>query len=317
MKNSDFEEARRKIAAYTIKTPLLFSPHFSREMGKRVFLKCELFQPTSSFKVRPAFYGILNHLEEARLKGVLTSSSGNYAQGVAYAAKKLGVKATIVMTDDTSPLKIAGAKKWGAEVVFCGLTFESRFAMLEKIEKERGMYVLHGFDSFDTIQANGSIALEILEDLPEEFTLLVPASGGGMLSGIARAIRYYRPSCEVIGVQPEKGGAIYHSLQSGKRISTGKVHTLADALVASLPGENTFKIIQEKVDQVVLVSEEEIERAIFALHQDQHLVVEGGGSVAVAALLAKKISPRYETVVCVLSGGNIDKNVLQEILARG
>lgn len=307
----EIQTAANRIQGYVNRTSLIRSFPLSRQFQQEIWLKPELFQPTSAFKVRPAFNAMLKFKEEAQKRGVLTTSSGNYAQAVAYAAHQLGIRATIVMTDDTAPLKVEKTRQWGAEVVFCGLSFESRFEKLAELEKKSHALVLHGFDSVETIAGDGTIGLEILEDLArldrpmDPISVLVPASGGGLISGIALAIKTLSPQSEVIGVQPEAGGAIVRSLQKGERVNVGKVHTLADALVASVPGENTFPLIQKYVDRFVTVSESSIAEALRRFANDQKLVVEPGGCVGLAALLSQAVRPQQNRVVLVLSGGNV------------
>ena len=309
-------QAAARLSQYLTKTPLIFSRVLSELTRKKVYLKLETQQPTGSFKVRPAFNGILVHLEEARNKGVLTTSSGNYAQAVAYAARELGVSAAIVMTDDTAPFKVARTRALGGEVIFCGTTFESRFETLDRVRKERGSLVLHGFDSEETITGNGTIALELMEDLPGDFAVFSPASGGGLISGIAGTLKGVRKGSEVYGFQSEKGCAIVRSLEKGERVNVGKIVSIADALIASMPGERTFPLIQKAVDRFSTVSEAEIVAAMRLLFEEQKLVIEAGGAVSVAGLLSGKIQSQAETTVCVLSGGNIEINRLHELLGN-
>lgn len=291
---------------FIAKTPLVFSYPLSALAKKRVWLKLETQQPTNSFKVRPAFVGILNHLDQCRREGVLATSSGNFAQGVAYAAALLGVKATIVITDDTSSYKVERTKKLGGEVVFCGNTFESRFETVERLRRERGGHVLHGFDSEDTILGNATIGFELIEQLRGQgpFSVISPASGGGLISGISWALKEKSLDCKVFGAQPAAGGAIVESLKAGRRVNIGKVKTIADALVASMPGERTFEYIQKYVDGFTSVSESQITEAVQVLAAEQKLIVEPGGAVSVAALLAGNVATPHPDVVCILSGGN-------------
>ncbi len=302
--------ARERIVSWIERTPLIRSRVLSEALGADVRLKLESQQPTGAFKVRCAFNGILCHLDEARAKGVLTTSSGNYAQAVAYAASRLGVKAAIVMTDDTAPVKIEKTRAWGAEVVFCGTTFESRFERLEQLRAERGGVVLHGFDSEETIAGNGTLALELLEDLPGEFTVVTPASGGGLIAGIASVLKEARPDCAVYGAQPEAGGALARSFAKGERVNVGKFMTVADALVASMPGERAFEVVKRTVDGFALVSEGALLEAARWLLLEQKLLAEPGGAAGVAALRTGKLKPRHRTVVCVISGGNADPRAL-------
>jgi threonine dehydratase len=205
----------------------------------------------------------------------------------------------------------------GAEVVFCGTTFESRFETVAKLERERGSLTLHGFDSVETIAADGTIALELVEQLGERtpFTVISPASGGGMISGISATLAALSPSLyETIGFQPERGGAIVRSLRAGDRINVGKVHTIADALVASIPGERTFEVIRKHCAAFEMVTEEEIRSALRHVLEEEKLWAEPGGAVSIAGLLSGRASPTHSTVVCIVSGGNLDPKRLMEVL---
>jgi threonine dehydratase len=222
------------------------------------------------------------------------------------------------MTDDTAAYKVERTRALGAEVVFCGTTFESRFETVSRLEKERGSLVLHGFDSVETIAADGTIALELTEQLGAQtpFTLISPASGGGMISGIAATLAAIDGSRhQVLGVQPERGGAIVKSLRAGERTNVGKVRTIADALVASIPGERTFELIQKHCAGFECVSEEQIQAALLHLIEEEKLWVEAGGAVSVAGLLSGRLQPIHKTVVCILSGGNLDPRILNQVLS--
>ena len=301
------EAARRRLAPYLRPTPLVFSETL------QLWLKLETQQPTASFKVRPALNGALCKLEEARRAGVLASSSGNFAQAVAYAARRLDLDATIVMMGNSSPYKIAATEALGAKVVLCGNSFEERWETTYRLQRETGRVLLHPYDSEETIAGDGTLGLELLEQLPGDFTAVVPVSGGGLISGVATALKLARPGCRVVGVQPAANGALAKSWEAGRRVNVGPVRTIADALVASTPGEHTFEIIRERVDQVVLVGEEEIATAVRELAVRQKVVVEPGGAVGVAAVLAGKVEWKGE-LVCVASGGNILPAMLADLL---
>ncbi len=309
-------EARRRLAAYLQPTPLVFSAPLSRTVGRRIWLKLETQQPTGSFKVRPALNGALVNLDAARRNGVLASSSGNFAQAVAYAGRELGLDAQIVMMDNSSPYKIAATESWGAKVVRCGNTFEERWETTYRLQRETGRILLHPYDSAETIAGDGTLGLELVDQLPGDFTVLVPVSGGGLISGIATAVKALRPQCKVIGVQPERNGAFHRSLEAGEPVSVGPVETIADALVASKPGSHTFEIVRERADGVVLVSEDEIAGAVRDLVWKQKVVAEPGGAVAVAALLAGKVPAGTGDVVCVISGGNVMPAALIRLLSE-
>jgi len=308
-------QARERLKPYLRTTPLVFSEPLSRATGNRVWLKLESLQPTGAFKVRPALNGMLVHLDQARNSGVIASSSGNFAQAVAYAARQLGVSAQIVMMKKSSPLKIEGTRRLGGEVVLCENTFKDRWETTFRIERESGRLLLHPYDSEETIAGDATIGLELSEQLDSDFTVLVPISGGGLISGIASALKAERPACTVIGVQPAANGSMKKSIEQGRPVTVTPAPSIADALVVATPGERTFAIVQKLVDDLVLVEEEEIARAVRIIAVEQKLVVEPGGAVGVAALLAGKVQPAGRDLVCILSGGNIQPSKLAELLA--
>ncbi len=307
MKIDDLYAAKKRIQPYLAQTPLLLSSLLTKTLNQNIWLKLETQQLTGSFKTRPAFNNILMHLAKARAQGVIASSSGNFAQGVAYAARELNIKSMIVMTENTSLYKIERTKQLGAEVVLCGNSYEARHQTTDQLAKETGRLLLHAYDADETIAGDGTIGLEVSDALGEtlnhEMAVLVPVSGGGLIAGIALALKTLHPHCRMIGVQPEKNGSLAAALQSGKCVPIGPVQTIADALVASMTGEKPFALIQKYVDDVVLVTEEEIELATQFLIEQHKLVVEPGGAVTIAALLAKKVLTK--NCVCIISGGNI------------
>ena len=310
-------QARERLRPYLRPTPLVLSEPLSRAAGSRVWLKIESQQPTGAFKVRPALNGMLACLDQARKAGVITSSSGNFAQAVAYAARELGVSAQIVMMKKSSPLKIEGTRRLGGEVVFCENTFQDRWDTTFRIERESGRLLLHPYDSEETIAGDATIGLELAEQLDSDFIVLVPISGGGLISGIASALQAERAGCSVIGIQPAANGSMKKSIEQGSRVTVTPAPSMADALVVATPGERTFAIVQKLVEDVVLVEEEEIAAAVRTLAVEQKLVVEPGGAVGVAALLAGKVQAGGRDVVCVLSGGNIQPAKLAELIAAG
>ncbi len=312
---SKIAEARARLAPHLPPTPLVSSAGLSAQVGAPVLLKLETQQPTGAFKVRPALNGMLAHLEQARGRGVVASSSGNFAQAVAWAAAKLGASSQIVMMRGASAYKRERTRGYGAEVVLCDDTYESRWETTYRIERETGRLLLHPYDAPETIAGDGVIGLELLDQLDGPFTALVPISGGGLISGIATALKELRPGCRVIGVQPTANPSMRDSLRAGKRVKVDPAPSLADALTVATPGERTFELVQRYVDDVVLVTEEEMIAAVRALASEQKLVVEPGGAVGVAALLAGKIDTGGLPAVCVLSGGNIEPYKLAGLLA--
>lgn len=308
MRIEDVYAAKERIKPYLPITPLLYSELLKNSLNKSVWLKLETQLPTGSFKPRPAFNSILTKLDEAKLHGVIASSSGNFAQGVAYAARELGIDALIVMTASTSPYKIQRTKNLGANVTICGDTHQIRLDTTARLQKETGRVLLQPYDSNETIAADGTIALELSTQLGEklnhDMTVLVPVSGGGLIAGIAFTLKKLHPTCKVIGVQPRVNSSLALSLKEGQCVNVGTVKTIADALVASSPGEIPFKIIQRCVDDVILIEEDEIKSATEFLIEQHKLVIEPSGALGVAALFAKKVAG--DNVICIMSGGNIN-----------
>lgn len=303
--------AAETIRPFIHRTPLLPAPDLSRRCGGQVFLKAESLQVTGSFKIRAAINSVLN-LRSRDIQGVVASSSGNFAQALAHAGSLLGVPVTIVMEQRSSPWKVVRTRQYGAEVVFCENNFPSRDRTVEALAKERRLVPLHPYNAPEVIAGNGSIGLEILAELSDPDLVLVPASGGGLISGIAVALKELRPSSRVIGVQAETSNAAYLSFRRGEIVTLEAPVTIADGLRAS-PKEVTFCHIQKYVDDFVLVSEDEIRRAVLFLLEQGKLLVEPSGAVAVAALLAGKVSCDGRNVVAILSGGNMGLDALREM----
>lgn len=308
-------EARERLAPYLQPTPLVNVAGLSQRLSFPVRCKLETLQPTGAFKVRPAFNGLLAQLDQARAKGVVASSSGNYAQAVAYAAARLGVHARIVMMTGAPAVKRDRTRAYGAEVIDCGNTFAERLAITELVQSETGALLLNAYNSPETIAGDGTLGLELLDEIDSDFCVVVPMSGGGLTSGIAEAVKASRPKCRVIGVQAEANPSFRASIDARKRVTSNPSPSLADALQVATPGENTFPIVQKLVDDIVLVTEDEIATAVRHLAVEERLVVEGGGAVGVAAALAGKIDRKGLDVVFVLSGGNIEPAVLAKIIA--
>ena len=310
-------EARGRLSSYLRPTPLILSEALSRDLGRRAWLKLESQQPTGSFKVRPAFNGILKSLDQARRVGVVTSSSGNFAQAAAYAARELGVSAQIVMMKKSSPYKRERTKQMGGGVALCENTFQDRWATTFRLQQETGRLLLHPYDSDETIAGNGTMGLELLDDLEGDFTVVVPISGGGLIAGVAAAVKQFRPDCRVIGVQPAANRSMQEALAAGRPVAVTVGPTLADALTVACSGERSLRIVERLADDVVAVSEEEIAAAVRYLAEQQKLVAEPGGAAAVAALRAGKVGGSNQDVVCILSGGNIVPAVFRDLLTQG
>lgn len=303
--------AAEMIRPFIHTTPLLPAGELSHPGGARVYLKAESLQVTGSFKIRAALNETLT-LPSRNVKGLVTASSGNFAQALAWAGSRLNIPVTVVMEKRSSPLKVARSREYGAEVALCENNLPSRDQTVEALIKERGLVEMHAYNQLEAIAGNGSLGLELLEQLPEVDAVLIPTSGGGLMSGVAVAIKETRPSVKIIGVQPEISNAIALSLQRGKIVTLESTETIADGLRAS-PKEITFAHIQKYVDQIAQVSEDAIRRAAIFLFEQSRLVVEPSGAVAVAALLDGQMPAGAKNVVVVLTGGNISLDALQEI----
>ena len=273
-------------------------------MQRPVYIKLESRNPTGAFKVRPALNAVLADFEQAKAKGIVTSSSGNFAQAVAWAAREYGLSAQIVMMRSASEYKRRRTEELGAEVVLCDDSYASRWETTYRIERETGRLLLHPYDAVNTIAGDGTIGLELLEQLPGDFTVLCPVSGGGLISGIASVVKTERPDCRVYGVQPEQNPSMHRSLQAGEPTEIVPGRSMADALTVAKPGVLTFGLIQATVEGVLLVSEDSIAGAVKYLWEVEKLVGEPGGSVGVAACLDGQRTGDGPLVL-ILSGGNL------------
>jgi threonine dehydratase len=317
VKLSDIQEARKILQGVIIPTPILPDEKLSKEIGAKAFLKAECLQRAGSFKVRGAYNKISRLSPEEKERGVTTGSAGNHAQGVALAARLNNIKATIVLPEYAPLTKVTATKAQGAEVVLKGASFDEAVAYSRKLQEEHGYTYVHAFDDPLIIAGQGTVGWEIVEDLPEATVVIVPIGGGGIISGIAIAVKNLLPNVRVIGVQAQAVPSVNTSLKEGKPVEVPGMQTIADGIAVKRPGELTLPIIEELVDQVVEVSEDEIARAIFHCVQNNRLVVEGAGAAGLAAVLAKKIKIYPEDTVCtVLCGGNIDGNLLARILEQ-
>ena len=273
-------------------------------MQRPVYIKLESRNPTGAFKVRSALNAVLADFEQAKAKGIVTSSSGNFAQAVAWAAREYGLSAQIVMMRSASEYKRRRTEELGAEVVLCDDSYASRWETTYRIERETGRLLLHPYDAVNTIAGDGTIGLELLEQLPGDFTILCPVSGGGLISGIASVVKTQRPNCRVYGVQPEQNPSMHRSLQAGEPTEIVPGRSMADALTVAKPGALTFGLIQATVEGVLLVSEDSIAGAVKYLWEVEKLVGEPGGSVGVAACLDGQRTGDGPLVL-ILSGGNL------------
>jgi threonine dehydratase len=317
VKLSDIQDARKVLQDIIIPTPIVSDEKLSKEIGAKAFLKAECLQRSGSFKLRGAYNKILRLSKDERKRGVVAASAGNHAQGVALAARLLDTKAIIVLPEIAPLTKIIATKAQGAEVILKGASFDEAFAYSKELEKKHNYTYVHAFDDDCVIAGQGTIGWEIVEDLPETTVVVVPIGGGGIISGIALAVKNLFPKVRVIGVQAENVPSMNESLKAGKVVEVPSQTTIADGIAVKRPGAKTLKIIKEYVDEVVEVSEEEIARGIFHCVQNNRLVVEGAGAAGVAALLAGKVAVKPNDTVCtVLCGGNIDANLLARVLEQ-
>ncbi len=307
--------ARKRIASLIRRTPLEASLLLSEALGARVVLKLENLQATGSFKIRGAANKVLSLSDKERTAGIITVSSGNHGRAVSTVAQSLGVPALVCISEAVPANKLQAIENLGAEIQIGGATYDEAAALAVRVEKERRLSMIHPFDDPYVIEGQGTIGLELLEDFPEIDTILVPLSGGGLLSGIAFALKAADPSIHTIGVSMERGPAMVESLRAGRIVEVPEQPTLADALVGGLGSSNayTFDLIRELVDDTVQVSEREIAEAMTFLLEEHRVVAEGGGAVGVAALLAGKAKPSGRNVAVVISGGNVDLSLLLDV----
>ncbi len=310
---SNIFKASAKITAHIRSTPLEFSTQLSKRFELSIHLKLENWQPTGSFKIRGALNKLLSLSSEEKQKSVITASAGNHGLGVAYAAQLLGVRAKIVVPVNASPAKIQALQHFEIELIQQGNDYDEAEVVAWEIQKREGLTFVHAFSDPQVIAGQGTIALEILEALPDAQTIVVPIGGGGLISGIAMAAKSINPNIKIIGVQSEASPAMYHSLQAGKVLETPIAETVADGLAGRFVTETTLRLVDEFVDDVLLVSEESIKAAMRLILETEHLLIEGSAAVGVAALLENKIKSPGKTVV-VLTGRNIDVPLLKSLL---
>lgn len=310
----DIREAAARVGRVTLRTPIFPSEIFSARAGREVMLKAENLQRSGSFKLRGAFNKIASLLPEQRARGVVTYSSGNHAQGVAYAAKVLETRATVVMPEDAIPAKVAATREYGAQVVLSGRTTEDRRKTAEELERNQGLCMVPPFDDPMVIAGQGTVGLEIVEDVPDVEAVLCPVGGGGLLAGVATAVKSLRPEVKVIGVEPERANSMYLSLRNGSITEIGYPETVADGLRPVKPGRLPFEIVQKYVDDIVLVPDRDILEAMFMLLDKHKLVVEPSGATASAALFTLHGRAIGQKVVAIISGGNLDLRMLPRYL---
>lgn len=297
------------------KTDLIAAPRLREDC--ELFLKTENLQITGSFKLRGAYYKISQLNEEQRAKGVIACSAGNHAQGVALAATRMGIKSVVCMPDGAPIMKVESTKRLGATVELVKGAYDDAHDRAVELQEQTGMTFLHPYDDEQVIAGQGSIGLEILEQLPEVEAVIVPIGGGGLISGVAFAIKSLRPDVKVYGVQAAGAASMYNAYHDDKYETLDSVDTFADGIAVKTPGETTFEMVEKYVDDIITVSEDEIAAAILSLMENQKLVAEGAGATPVAAALFGKLPIAGKKVVCLISGGNIDVNILSRVINRG
>ncbi len=312
----EIEYARNKIRRAILRTPMIYSDTFSNLTGKEVFLKLENLQKTGSFKIRGAYYKLSRFTPSMKKRGVVAASAGNHAQGVALASSLLGIHSTLVMPEGVSLAKQMATQAYGGEILLFGQNTDEALRHAKELT-EGGRCFIHPFDDEQVIAGQGTIGLEILEEVPGVEVILVPVGGGGLISGIAAIVKKKKPDVKIIGVQSIHAPSAFYSLKR-KKIVEGKVRpTLADGIAIQRVGEITFPLIRKGVDEIVTVNEEEIASAILLLMERKRVVAEGAGATPLAALLSSRLKTKLKKIVLVISGGNIDFHLLDRIIEKG
>jgi threonine dehydratase len=310
-------EASYRLKKRIRRTELIYSHHFSERVGIPLWFKCENLQRTGAFKIRGAMNFMTSQSKESLKNGVITASAGNHAQGVAFSADLLGVQATVYMPESTPPQKVFATKDYGAEVVLSGRNFDEAYGAAVEAGRKSGALFVHPFDDYLVMAGQGTIGLEILEEMPDIANILIPIGGGGLIAGVATAIKETHPHVRIIGVEAAAAPSMYYSIQMGKIVETPLTVSLADGIAVKRVGSRTFPIVQSLVDDLVLVDEEDISLAIVTLLERTKLLVEGAGAVPLAALLSDRVRNLSGKTVCLLSGGNIDVKTISVVVERG
>ena len=310
-----FEEASEVVRRVTLETKLVYSDYFSQQTGAKVFFKPENLQFTGAYKVRGAYYKMSTLTEEERAKGVITASAGNHAQGVAYAAKCYGAKATIVMPTITPLIKVNRTKGYGAEVVLYGDVYDEACAKAYELAEEHGYTFVHPFDDLTVATGQGTIAMEIVKELPLVDYILVPIGGGGLATGVSTLAKLLNPKIKVIGVEPANANCMQESIKNGKVTTLPSVNTIADGTAVKTPGTKIFPYIQKNLDDIITVEDAELVGAFLDMVENHKLIVENSGLLTVAAL--KHLDLKGKKVVSILSGGNMDVITMASIVQHG
>ncbi|MBQ7678935.1 MAG: threonine ammonia-lyase [Butyrivibrio sp.] len=310
-----FEAACEQVQKVTLETKLIYSDYWSAQTGGKVYLKPENLQRTGAYKVRGAYYKISTLSEEERARGLITASAGNHAQGVAYAAKSYGVPATIVMPTATPLIKVNRTKALGAEVVLHGDVYDDACARALEIAEERGLTFVHPFDDLEVATGQGTIAMEIFQELPTVDIILVPIGGGGLATGVSTLAKLLNPKIQVIGVEPAGANCMEVSLQKGTVTTLPSVNTIADGTAVKTPGEKIFPYVRQNLDRIITVPDEDLVVAFLDMVENHKMVVENSGLLSVAAL--KYLNGRDRRIACILSGGNMDIITMSSVVQQG
>ena len=310
-----FEEASEIVSRVTLETKLKYSEYFSNQTGNKVYFKPENMQYTGAYKVRGAYYKISTLSEEDRAKGIITASAGNHAQGVAYAAKLYNAKAVIVMPTNTPLIKINRTKSYGAEVVLYGDVYDDACEHALKLAEEHGYTFIHAFNDLDVACGQGSIAMEIIKELPTVDYILCPIGGGGLCTGVSTLAKMLNPKIKVIGVEPEGANCMQESLKADHIVSLPSVNTIADGTAVRTPGDKLFPYIKANVDEIITVPDDELIGAFLDMIENHKMVVENSGLLTVAAL--KHLDVKNKKIVSILSGGNMDVITMSSVVQQG
>ncbi|HIT62864.1 MAG TPA: threonine ammonia-lyase [Candidatus Ventrimonas merdavium] len=310
-----FEEATEEVAKVTQETKLVFSEYYSGITGNKVYFKPENMQYTGAYKVRGAYYKISTLSEEAKSHGLITASAGNHAQGVAYAAKLAGIKAVIVMPNTTPLIKVNRTRSYGAEVVLYGNVFDEACAYALELAKEHNYTFVHPFDDLDVAIGQGTIAMEIIKELPTVDYILVPIGGGGLCTGVATLAKLLNPKIRIIGVEPAGANCMQESLKAGHVVELPEVNTIADGTAVKHPGEKIFPYVQKYVDDIITVEDSELIVAFLDMVENHKMIVENSGLLTVAAL--KHLNVQKKKIVSILSGGNMDVITMSSVVQHG
>ncbi len=310
-----FEEAAEKVKEVTLNTNLVYSEFFSAQTGNKVYLKPENMQYTGAYKVRGAYYKISTLSEEEREKGLITASAGNHAQGVAYAAKIYGIKATVVMPTTTPLMKVNRTKNYGADVVLYGDVYDEACAYAMELAGENGYTFVHPFDDLDVATGQGSIAMEIIKELPTVDYILVPVGGGGLATGVSALAKLLNPNIKVIGVEPAEANCLQQSIKAGEVVTLPSANTIADGTAVKTPGKLLFPYLKENLDDVITIADDELIGVFLDMVENHKMVVENSGLLSVAAL--KHLGVTGKKIVSILSGGNMDVITMSSVVRLG